>query len=100
MSAKDGKCDRCDGTGKVLIPLFFSMVEDPCPLCKGDGKHIYMCDKCGKNRAIITQDLQGQRWRHPCKPCADKAARQSNMVNNVFTSTTYNISQPYYFGIK
>lgn len=70
MSAYDGKCDKCQGTGKVTVALFFSIVEDPCPLCKGDGKHIYMCPTCNKNKAVITRDLQGNSHADNCKPCA------------------------------
>lgn len=40
MSAEDGKCDRCSGTGTIVENLpGGGHTESTCPDCKGTGKY-------------------------------------------------------------
>lgn len=96
MSAKDGKCDRCVGSGIIKLQLFFSIVDDPCPLCKGNGEFIYMCEKCGKNKALTSKDLQGHKYLHPCQPCAAVLARQNMVTNTTAATYTFGITNVKY----
>lgn len=83
MTAENGLCDNCNGSGIKVITLFLTLVEDICSLCKGNGKYIYLCKECNKNLASISIDLQGERHLGPCKQCIEKALEVlSNNASN------------------
>lgn len=92
MGALNGKCDRCEGTGKVQLPLFFSLVDEACPTCGGNGKHVYMCPRCKTTKAIITTDLTGMSHINMCNACASQARTPSL---NTFSTITNKINITY-----